>query len=203
MGCHFPFQGYISYTSVKAKSSAFTPAHNLHHEETNETAGSQTPLAGGQPCSLKMPVKMGTVRASRLCQGLPEPGGCPGAQGARRRPLEMSRLCGRWSGRAGQGRHTSSRVPKAGRVTDSAWRDSTSRQGWQPCHAHNTLKTCLMYPGLGGGWGSLASGSSHLLPQDPANSPLTERQQPRSQGWVYRAPNTARGLRLQVGTTHQ
>ena len=66
-------------------------------------------------------------------------GCCTGAQGARGRPLETSWLCRRWGGWAGQGRHTSSRVPKAGRVTDGAWRGGTSRQGRQPCYAHNTL----------------------------------------------------------------
>ena len=170
VGCHFLFQGYISCTSVKEKSSAFTPAHNLHHEETNEIAGSQMSLAGAQPCSLKMPVKMGIVRASRLCQGLPEPGGCPGAQGARGRPLEMSWLCGRRSGRAGQGRHTSSRVRSQGRRSH---RRCLARQHQPPgpaavpCSQHT--QTCLMHPGLGGGWSSLGSGSSYLLPQDPAN----------------------------------
>ena len=86
-GLPFPSPGYISYTSVKEKRSAFTSAHSLHHAEASEPAGSQAPGAGGQPCSPKVPVKMGTGRASRLCWGLPELGVLHRGPGRKRQAL--------------------------------------------------------------------------------------------------------------------
>ena len=71
--------------------------------------------------------RMGILRSSRLCLGLPKREGCLKACGVRSRPLrEKPGLCGRVSGGAG---NTFSRVPrplalswipKAGRDTDGA-----------------------------------------------------------------------------------
>lgn len=109
---------------------------------------------------------MGIVRASTPVPGLPRARGLPGGPGCNTTPLEMSRCAAGGVDGAGQGRHTSSR-PQGRQVTDGAWRDSTSRQGWQPCHAttHSRLVSCTQ--AWEEGWGSWRQAHLNLYLKTP------------------------------------